>query len=95
VSAKAARQFAEEHEIIRMKEMLNENNGKGVSLYEGPFGIKTKLYVSYSSYFYKEISQNFRFISFIKFITVLKNQSDLLYKRNLLIIVMTISITPL
>jgi hypothetical protein len=42
VTAKAQRQFAEDHTHIRMKEILHQDMGAGsASAFEGPFGART------------------------------------------------------
>lgn len=42
VTAKAQRKFAEDHQNIKMKEVINVNMDESSSAYEGPFGRKTE-----------------------------------------------------
>jgi hypothetical protein len=45
VTSKAIRQFGKDHPNIRLKEQLDDQSGRNNGSHEGPFGIKTKMYV--------------------------------------------------
>jgi hypothetical protein len=45
ITSKAMRQYSIDHPNIRMKEVLTNDSTRVDANHEGPFGIKTKLYV--------------------------------------------------